>query len=217
MNIAAAPWTVPPPGQERKLEIHGLTKTFGTYTALDNVDLLVNRGEFLTVLGPSGSGKTTLLQVVSGLIEPTRGSLMIDGKDETWTPASKRGIGVVFQNYALFPHLTVQENVSFPLAMRTIAANEVARRTEHALEMVELGPMRGRFPHELSGGQQQRVALARCLVYEPALILMDEPLSALDRKLRETMQLEIRRLHREVDATLDGLVKRFTWLCNAIN
>jgi putative spermidine/putrescine transport system ATP-binding protein len=189
-------------GSHAKLSARGIAKRYGATDALLPLDLDVAPGEFLTVLGPSGSGKTTLLQLVAGLVEPTAGALFIDGRDETHTPVHKRGIGVVFQSYALFPHLTVQENVCFPLQMRRIAAAELRRRADAALEMVGLGPLRDRLPQELSGGQQQRVALARCFVYEPALILMDEPLGALDRKLRENMQIEIRRLHRDTGATI---------------
>jgi putative spermidine/putrescine transport system ATP-binding protein len=154
------------------------------------------------VLGPSGSGKTTLLQLICGLAEPSAGQLFIDGIDHTATPVYRREIGVVFQNYALFPHLTVAENVAFPLQMRKVDRAALRAKVTQALEMVGLGAMRARFPRELSGGQQQRVALARCFVYEPALILMDEPLGALDRKLRETLQIEIKRLHRDTGATI---------------
>ncbi len=185
-----------------KLAVRGIGKRYGKLDALLPMDLDVAPGEFLTVLGPSGSGKTTLLQIIAGLTEPSCGRLLIDGRNETHTPPHKRGIGVVFQNYALFPHLTVQENVAFPLQMRRIASAERNRRVAAALELVGLGGLQHRFPRELSGGQQQRVALARCFVYEPALIIMDEPLGALDRKLRESMQLEIRRLHRDTGATI---------------
>ncbi|MBP0491813.1 ABC transporter ATP-binding protein [Pararoseomonas indoligenes] len=185
-----------------KLSVRGIAKRYGAADALLPMDLDVWPGEFLTVLGPSGSGKTTLLQLVAGLIEPSAGSLFIDGEDRTHTPVHQRGIGVVFQNYALFPHLTVRENVLFPLQMRRVPAPELKRRAAEALGMVGLGALEDRFPRELSGGQQQRVALARCLVYQPALILMDEPLGALDRKLREAMQMEIKRLHRETGATI---------------
>jgi putative spermidine/putrescine transport system ATP-binding protein len=185
-----------------KLVAQGLSKRYGPITALAPTDLSIATGELLTVLGPSGSGKTTLLQVICGLVEPTAGRLLIDGVDQTHTPANQRHMGVVFQNYALFPHLTVQENVAFPLDVRRIAPAEMQRRVTTALEMVGLGALRARFPRELSGGQQQRVALARCFVYQPSVILMDEPLGALDRKLRETMQIEIKRLHRQTGATI---------------
>jgi putative spermidine/putrescine transport system ATP-binding protein len=185
-----------------KLVARGLSKLYGPVTALAPTDLLVGTGELLTVLGPSGSGKTTLLQVICGLVEPSAGHLLIDGVDQTHTPANRRRMGVVFQSYALFPHLTVQENVAFPLDVRKVAPAEHRRRVAAALEMVGLGALGTRFPRELSGGQQQRVALARCFVYEPSVILMDEPLGALDRKLREAMQIEIKRLHRQTGATI---------------
>jgi putative spermidine/putrescine transport system ATP-binding protein len=193
VRVAAAP---------PKLRVQGLAKRYGTVEALQPTDLTVASGEFLTVLGPSGSGKTTLLQLICGLSEPSGGRLFIDGVDHTATPVHRREIGVVFQNYALFPHLTVEENVSFPLQMRKLSGADLRSKVSRALEMVALGPLRSRFPRELSGGQQQRVALARCFVYEPALILMDEPLGALDRKLRETMQIEIKRLHRDTGVTI---------------
>jgi len=185
-----------------KLHAQSLSKTYGETVALQPLDLKVHAGELLTLLGPSGSGKTTLLQIICGLVEPTTGQVFIDGRNQTRAPAHQRDMGVVFQNYALFPHLTVEENVSFPLQMRKLPAHELRRKVAAALEMVDLAGLRARFPGQLSGGQQQRVALARCFVYEPALILMDEPLGALDRKLRETMQIEIRRLHRDTGATI---------------
>jgi putative spermidine/putrescine transport system ATP-binding protein len=192
-------------GRERsriKLHAQGLSKAYGASMVLQPLELKVYSGELLALLGPSGSGKTTLLQVICGLIEPTGGRLIIDGRDETDKPVNKRDIGVVFQNYALFPHLTVRENVSFPLQMRKMAAADLREKVEATLAMVGLSDFGSRFPRELSGGQQQRVALARCLVYQPSLILMDESLSALDRKLRENMQIEIKRLHRETGATI---------------
>ena len=185
-----------------KLVAEGISKRYGTVEVLHPTDLTIAAGELLTVLGPSGSGKTTLLQIICGLVEPTSGRLLIDGRDQTHTPAHRRDMGVVFQNYALFPHLTVAENVAFPLQMRHLAAHALKAKVAGVLDMVGLGAFSSRFPRELSGGQQQRVALARCLVYQPALILMDEPLGALDRKLRETMQIEIKRLHRETGATI---------------
>jgi putative spermidine/putrescine transport system ATP-binding protein len=185
-----------------KVRIDGISKHYGPVEALQPTTLEILAGEFVTVLGPSGSGKSTLLQIISGLTEPTSGRLFIDGADQTHVPVHRREIGVVFQNYALFPHLTVAENVTFPLQMRRMAAAVRRAKLEAALEMVGLSELRDRFPRELSGGQQQRVALARCFVYAPSLILMDEPLGALDRKLRETMQIEIKRLHRETGATI---------------
>jgi putative spermidine/putrescine transport system ATP-binding protein len=185
-----------------KLHVRGISKAYGTSVVLKPLELKVIVGELLAILGPSGSGKTTLLQIICGLVEPSGGRLIIDGRDETDNPADKRDIGVVFQNYALFPHLTVRENVAFPLQMRRTPAAEARIRVEAALAMVSLSDFASRFPRELSGGQQQRVALARCFVYRPSLILMDESLSALDKKLRDSMRIEIKRLHRETGATI---------------
>ncbi|WP_157055904.1 ABC transporter ATP-binding protein [Candidatus Burkholderia verschuerenii] len=190
------------PSSTVKMRTEGLSKHYGETVALHPMDLSVRTGELLTLLGPSGSGKTTLLQIVCGLVEPTAGKLFIDAKDRTHALVHERDIGVVFQNYALFGHLTVFENIAFPLQMRRVGAQEVKRRVMHALEMVRLATFGERFPRELSGGQQQRVALARALVYQPSLILMDGSLSALDRKLRENMQMEIKRIHRETGATI---------------
>jgi putative spermidine/putrescine transport system ATP-binding protein len=184
-----------------KLETRGLCKRYGNVLALAPTDLRVQSGEFLTLLGPSGSGKTTLLQMISGLVTPSEGSLYIDGADATHRPAGERGIGLVFQSYALFPHLSVTENVAYPLRMRRTPEKQIAREVADVLAMVQMQEYGARYPHELSGGQQQRVALARCFVYRPSVVLLDEPLGALDKKLREHMQLEIRRLHRELKAT----------------
>jgi putative spermidine/putrescine transport system ATP-binding protein len=189
-------------GPRVKLHIRGVSKAYGASIALQPVELMVYSGELLALLGPSGSGKTTLLQIICGLTEPSGGRLMIDGRDETDNSVSKRDVGVVFQNYALFPHLTVRENVAFPLQMRRIPVGELRVKVDTTLAMVGLSGFGDRFPQELSGGQQQRVALARCLVYQPSLILMDESLSALDRKLRDSMRIEIKRLHRDTGATI---------------
>ncbi|WP_372395391.1 ABC transporter ATP-binding protein [Azospirillum sp. HJ39] len=184
------------------LSVQGLAKRYGDFVALAPTDLVVADGEFLTLLGPSGSGKTTLLSLLAGLVPPDEGSVRIGSQDVTYAPPYERDIGVVFQNYALFPHMTVEENIAFPLKMRKVAADDARRRAREALEMVHLPHIAGRYPRELSGGQQQRVALARCMVYKPSIILMDEPLGALDKKLREHMQLEIKRLHREMGTTI---------------
>ena len=162
----------------------------------------VQEGEFVTLLGPSGSGKTTLLHSVAGLTEPDGGRIWIDGHDVTRQAPFKRDLGMVFQNYALFPHLSVFENIAFPLRMRRCSSSEIDKRVKDALALVQLGHAASRLPRELSGGQQQRVALARCVVYKPSIVLMDEPLGALDRKLREQMQAEIRRIHRELGTTM---------------
>ena len=164
--------------------------------------LTSREGEFLTLLGPSGSGKTTLLSLIAGLAHADEGQVLIDGTDVTYSAPYERDIGLVFQNYALFPHMTVEENIAFPLQMRKLGTAEARRKVAEVLEIVRLPHVAKRFPRELSGGQQQRIALARCMVYRPAIILMDEPLGALDKKLREQMQLEIKRIHRELGATV---------------
>ncbi len=184
-----------------ELRLEGIGKRFGEVRALHNVSLTVKRGELLTILGPSGSGKTTLLRVVAGFETPDGGSVKVDDVDIAALPPAKRDIGMVFQNYALFPHLTVWRNVAFPLEMRNVAKPEIARRVTEALGLVELAGYDDRLPRQLSGGQQQRVALARAIVFNPRLLLLDEPFGALDRKLRETMQLEVRRLQRRLGLT----------------
>ena len=185
-----------------KLQTTGLTKRYGSFVALAPTDLEVAEGEFLTLLGPSGSGKTTVLSLIAGLTVPDGGRLVINGQDVTYGAPYERDIGLVFQNYALFPHMTIEENIAFPLKMRRIDGATARRRANEALELVRLPQVASRFPKELSGGQQQRIALARCLVYKPSIVLMDEPLGALDKKLRDQMQLEIKRIHRETGATI---------------
>ncbi len=185
-----------------KLSIRHASKRYGTVTALAEATLELREGEFLTLLGPSGSGKTTLLMMVAGLVPPTAGEIWIDGKLATYAPPNKRDVGIVFQNYALFPHLTVEENIAFPLQMRRVAPAEIADQVRRALEIVQLPHVANRLPRELSGGQQQRIALARCMVYRPSIILMDEPLGALDRQLRDQMQLEIKNLHARLGITV---------------
>jgi len=185
-----------------KLTIEGLSKYYGKTAALEPTNLAVYDGEFLTLLGPSGSGKTTLLMMVCGLVQPSSGTITIDGRDETRTPVHNRDIGLVFQHYALFPHMSVADNVGFPLKMRGLSSSEIRRRIKDALAMVELEHLAHRLPAELSGGQQQRVALARCFVYQPSIILMDEPLGALDKRLRQHLQIEIKELHRHTGATI---------------
>jgi spermidine/putrescine ABC transporter ATP-binding subunit len=179
----------------------GIAKSFGAVQALRPIDLTIAAGEFLTLLGPSGSGKTTLLNIAAGYIAPSAGQVLIGGRDVTWLPARRRNIGMVFQNYALFPHLGVAENVAYGLRARGRPADEIARRVADALALVRLGGYGQRAIRELSGGQQQRVALARALVIEPDVLLMDEPLGALDRQLRKQVQLEIRRLHKSLGRT----------------
>jgi len=178
------------------VEFVDVAKTYdGETLVVRGLDLAIRQGEFLTLLGPSGSGKTTTLMMLAGFETPTRGRILLEGKAIDALPPWRRDIGMVFQNYALFPHMTVRENVAFPLKVRGIGGADAAARVERALDMVKLGGFGGRRPAQLSGGQQQRVALARALVFEPRLVLMDEPLGALDKQLREHMQLEIKHLH----------------------
>lgn len=184
------------------VRLQGAGRRYGHVTALADVDLEVQTGEFLTLLGPSGSGKTTLLNLISGTVAATSGRIWIDGRDVTDLPASLRNLGMVFQNYALFPHMTVADNIAFPLRVRRLPEAEIRRRVGEALELVRLPETAARKPRELSGGQQQRIAIARCLVYRPSLVLMDEPLGALDKKLREQMQLEIKHLHTLLGMTI---------------
>ncbi len=185
-----------------RVELVHLTKYYGDVAANRDVNLDVRPGEFLTFLGPSGSGKTTALMIIAGFVVPTSGDVRINGRSIVQVPVHKRGIGMVFQNYALFPHLTVARNVAFPLEMRNMPKAEVARRVEAVLDLVRLGGLGDRRPRQLSGGQQQRVALARALVFEPSVLLLDEPLGALDAKLREEMKLELKRLHHKIGATV---------------
>jgi putative spermidine/putrescine transport system ATP-binding protein len=180
----------------------GVTKRYGSFEAVSNVDLSIARGEFFTLLGPSGSGKTTLLHILAGLIAPSSGTVTIDGRDATGEPPYRRNLGMVFQSLALFPHMDVFSNVAFSLRMRRIGRAEIAQRVRKALELVRLGDLERRHVADLSGGQRQRIALARALVYEPPLLLLDEPLGALDRRLREDMQVELMRLHRDLDVTI---------------
>jgi putative spermidine/putrescine transport system ATP-binding protein len=190
-----------PAAQSGRLDVEGASKSFGEVAALADVSLGVSAGEFVTILGPSGSGKTTLLKVIAGFEMADAGRILVDGSDVTDVDPAQRNIGMVFQNYALFPHMSVARNVGYPLAMRRMAKEEIAKRVAEALDMVELGGMARRLPKQLSGGQQQRVALARATVFQPRLLLLDEPFGALDRKLREQMQLEVRRLQRRLGLT----------------
>ena len=190
-------------GTETHIEFRDVSKTYdGRTMVVQNLDIRVRRGEFFTLLGPSGSGKTTCLMMLAGFEVPTAGEISIDGRSVHSTPPRKRGIGVVFQNYALFPHMTVGRNLAFPLEVRGVPADQRAERIRRALEIVRLEGLEDRRPAELSGGQQQRVAIARALVFQPTLVLMDEPLGALDRRLREEMQFEIRRIQQDLGVTV---------------
>ncbi len=184
-----------------RLEVRELRKTFGGTHVVDDVSFAIEGGGFLTLLGPSGSGKTTTLRMIAGFEEPTQGRILVGGEDIGDKPPQRRNIGVVFQQYALFPHLTVFQNVAYPLEMRRLARRDIAGRVARTLELVQLTGFEARYPKQLSGGQQQRVALARAIVFEPPLLLMDEPLGALDKRLRELMQVEVRHLQRQLGIT----------------
>jgi putative spermidine/putrescine transport system ATP-binding protein len=182
----------------RGLDVRHLTKRYGSAHALSGVCLHVPRGRFVTLLGPSGSGKTSLLMAIAGFVAPDAGTITLDGAPIGHLPPERRNFGMVFQGYALFPHLSIAENVAFPLRIRGVPRAEITSRVSQALDSVQLAPLGSRMPRQLSGGQQQRVALARALVFQPALLLLDEPLSALDRNLRLDMQTELSDLHRRV-------------------
>ena len=183
------------------LVAHSVTKRFGEVTALDDLSLTVHQGEMVSLLGPSGCGKTTLLRVMAGFVDPDQGTITIDGSVMNDVPTEKRNLGMVFQSYSLWPHMTVARNVGFGLECRGAPRQEIGERVEKVLDLVDLGDLVDRYPRQLSGGQQQRVALARALVYEPAILLLDEPLSALDRKLRERMQRDLRALQQKLSIT----------------
>ena len=194
MLLSLAPSALP-------IGIHGIEKRFGALSILSDLSLDVAAGEFLTLLGPSGSGKTTLLMILAGFVRANAGSIKVGGEEIITMPPHKRDIGMVFQNYALFPHMNVFHNIAFPLKQRRVPAAETAERVERALDLVQLKGLGERRVDQLSGGQRQRVALARAIVFEPHIVLMDEPLSALDKGLREHMQIELRNLHRRLGMT----------------
>jgi spermidine/putrescine ABC transporter ATP-binding subunit len=187
--------------EDAAVQLDGVTKRFGGITAVADTWLKVRRGEFLTLLGPSGCGKTTLLNLIAGFLDPDAGELFIGGERVTDMPPHRRSIGMVFQNYALFPHMDVTDNVAFGLKMRKTPREEIRKRVAAALDVVRLGGLGERRPRQLSGGQQQRVALARALVINPEVLLLDEPLSALDKNLRAEMQVELKQIHRRVGIT----------------
>ena len=184
-----------------EISAEAISKSFGSFAALTDITLTIRRGEFVTLLGPSGSGKTTFLMILAGFEPPSAGRLALDGSDITTTPAEARAFGMVFQGYALFPHMTVEQNIAFPLKVQRRSANAIKHRVAEMVEMVGLGGHGHKRPAGLSGGQQQRVALARALAYDPPVLLLDEPFSALDKGLRGQMQDEVRRLHREIGTT----------------
>jgi putative spermidine/putrescine transport system ATP-binding protein len=183
------------------LQLDALSKAFGTHKAVDGLTLGVEKGEFVSLLGPSGCGKTTTLQMIAGFVEPSGGAVRLEGRDLLAMKPARRGLGIVFQSYALFPHMSVAENVAFGLEMQGVAKEERTRRVAETLALVGLAAFAARFPRQLSGGQQQRVALARALVIKPQILLLDEPLSNLDAKLREEMQIELRQIQRTVGTT----------------
>ncbi|MBN9216634.1 MAG: ABC transporter ATP-binding protein [Mesorhizobium sp.] len=189
------------PGRAAEIKAIGIGKSFGSFRALDKLTLDIGRGEFLTLLGPSGSGKTTFLMILAGFVQPTEGKLLSDGIDITDRPAEQRAAGMVFQGYALFPHMSVEQNVAFPLKVRKKSAADIKKRVGEMIERVGLVGHEKKLPSQLSGGQQQRVALARALVFEPGVLLLDEPFSALDKSLRGQMQAEMKRLHQETGTT----------------
>ncbi|MCC6075047.1 ABC transporter ATP-binding protein [Pseudomonas sp. GCM10022188] len=190
-------------GNEILVSFRGVQKSYdGENLIVKDLNLDIRKGEFLTLLGPSGSGKTTSLMMLAGFETPTAGEILLGGRAINKLPPHKRDIGMVFQNYALFPHMTVAENLAFPLSVRGMSKTDIAERVKRALSMVQLEALAGRYPAQMSGGQQQRVALARALVFEPQLVLMDEPLGALDKQLREHMQMEIKHLHERLGVTV---------------
>jgi putative spermidine/putrescine transport system ATP-binding protein len=194
--------TSPGPVRAGTLELRGVRKEYGTVTAVQDVTLTIAAGEFVTLLGSSGSGKTTTLLMIAGFEEPTSGELVLDGRRIDGLPPHRRNIGMMFQSYSLFPHMTVEQNIAYPLKIRKKPKAEIRESVREALDLVHLSAYGKRYPTELSGGQQQRIALARATVYRPPLLLMDEPLSALDRRLRSSMQEEIRRIHRDLGTTV---------------
>lgn len=184
-----------------EIELRDLTKKYNQVKAVDNVNLRVQDGEFVTILGPSGSGKTTLLTTIAGFEEPTEGSILVNGRSINGVPPHKRNIGLVFQSYALFPHMTVFQNIAFPLKVRRYSKKKINDRVKEALEIVRMTGYESRKINQLSGGQQQRVALARAIVFNPEILLLDEPMAALDRKLRQDVQVELRQLQRTLGIT----------------
>lgn len=189
-------------GEQDWLEINNLNKNYGDFVAVKDIQLNIKNGEFISFLGASGSGKSTTLLSIAGFLEPTSGEILLSKQSIVDKPPHKRNIGMVFQQYSLFPHMTIFENVAFPLKMRKVSKSEIQKKVNKMLDLVELEEFSDRKPSQLSGGQQQRVALARALVFEPEIILMDEPLAALDKKLRESMQMEIRQIHEKLGITV---------------
>jgi putative spermidine/putrescine transport system ATP-binding protein len=189
------------PGEASDLELRDISKHFGSFVAASHINLKVRKGEFLSLLGPSGCGKTTTLRMIAGFVDPTDGQVLIKGKDVNDTPSYKRNVGMCFQNYALFPHLTVEDNLAFGLKLRKVSKEQIKEKVERSLDLVKLSGKNLRYPSELSGGEQQRVSLARALIIEPDVLLLDEPLSNLDAKLRAEMRIELKRIQETVGIT----------------
>ncbi len=189
------------PARIGAVQLLGVSKHYGDSIAVNDVSLDIHRGEFLTLLGASGSGKSTLLNLIAGFIDPTSGSVLLDGKNLEGVRPHHRNMGVMFQNYALFPHMTVEANIAYPLQQRRYSRAEARRKVADALDLVQLNKLAKRYPRQLSGGQQQRVALARSIVFEPPVLLLDEPMGALDKALRETLQFEMKRIHEQLGIT----------------
>ncbi len=193
------PWNNP--SQQAYIRIVGVTKKFGDFTAVDNISLDIYQGEFFSLLGPSGCGKSTLLRMLAGFDSPTSGSILLDGEDMSTVPPYQRPVNMMFQSYALFPHMNVEQNIAFGLKQDKVSKDEIAQRVEEVIKLVQLGQFSKRKPHQLSGGQRQRVALARSLVKRPKMLLLDEPLGALDKKLREQTQFELMDIQEELNMT----------------
>jgi putative spermidine/putrescine transport system ATP-binding protein len=185
----------------RDLVLSDISKVYNGKTVVDRVNLKIEKGDFVTILGPSGAGKTTVLKMVSGFESISKGDIYMDGKNIADTPAHRRNFGMLFQNYALFPHMTVEENIAYPLKIRKMPKAERSRKVDEMLDMVEMAGFNKRFPRQLSGGQQQRVALARAIVFNPPVLLLDEPMGALDKQLRKQMQIEIKKIHNKLGLT----------------
>ncbi|MFV0528617.1 MAG: ABC transporter ATP-binding protein [Lachnospiraceae bacterium] len=184
-----------------EMKLCGLTKKYGSKTVVDDVNMTIEKGDFITILGPSGAGKTTVLKMISGFEKINKGQVLMDGENIAQLAANKRNFGMLFQNYALFPHMTVEENIAYPLKIRRIPKTERTQKVNDMLRLVELEGYNKRFPKQLSGGQQQRVALARSIVFNPSVLLLDEPMAALDKQLRKQMQIEIKKIHTKLNLT----------------